>query len=135
MYNVSSEVEGNGLGNGSLVISSGYGSNFSPSLRRLPPLFCCCWCAWYVSTSFPMRATCQAACVFIYIKTIVPVPVLLFLTVPCADLRPERFGLLRDTCFFVITKKFRCSRLFPIFTCRITVPITPSLIPIYKPKR
>lgn len=101
---MSSEVVGNGLGNGNLVILSGYGSNFSPSLRRLPPLFWCCWCAWYVSTSFPMRATCQAACVFIYIKTIVPVPVLLFLTVPCADLRPERFRLLRDTSFFVITK-------------------------------
>lgn len=83
------------------------------------------WCAWYVSTSFPMRATCQAACVFIYIKTIVPVPVLLFLTVPCADLRPERFGLF---CHHKI--KFRCSRLFSIFTCRITVRPTPSLIPI-----
>lgn len=131
---MSSEVEGNGLGNGNLVISSGYGSNFSPSLRRLPPLFCCCWCAWYVSTSFPMRATCQAACVFIYIKTIVPVPVLLFLTVPCADLRPERFGLLRDTCFFVITKKiplFSSISHFHLSNYRPHYALTNP----YKPKR
>lgn len=64
--------------------------------RRLPSLFGCCWYAWSVSTSFLMRATCQVACVFIYIKTIVPVPVLLFLTVPCADLHPTWFGLIRD---------------------------------------